>query len=463
MRKRALIPTIALLTTAGVTLAGCSDDSQENQTFQSPEAVQPGPSTTPSPASTSPSEEATSDDVTAPAPTSSSTPAADDNGDTSAQSVDLRSSKRLDWHGGMLAHVTKKTDDVEVTGWTPGMEAPATCALEPWREDEIKDGLPITRGFAIAAPTEDPGENVTVLVAATPKASGVSNSRETRVYAQNLDLSSCELGERVQVDDPVSQDGSSVEPEIIASGRTTLALRIPGPDGSTDERLVGFEPGAGETTWTSPHDVSSDRRDVTGAVVPVELHGPDRAVMSAETGEVIADGRGLEGPTGTFGESVLVTFLRSFGEAAQEVHGPDGMRPVTGGAITGGFAMQDGDGEFIHVGYLCGPEVDYCSAREGGIGYIDSGGELHSVLSAEEVDELGLKLVGGSAGVIYANTTDEGVAFDLSGEDVEQPVEGALEEAPQSGDRVVDGRSWALWTQSDGDSLRIAPVGERES
>lgn len=378
----------------------------------------------------------------------------------------------LKWRGGMVGGTALKGGTATVVGWTPGMSEVAVCELEPWQDGETQPtDTVVDTAIDVMATTGDKPV-VMLLYPALTEASGL-DAQTTHVYAQSVDLSSCSLGERVDVAGEVPKDLTATAPQFVGTSENVLAvapfssLTTSLPDVSA---LIGIDAGKGSTAWKQSFpgkqiEVRSDYLEGAQNNESVfDLGVQDnsqpaatqvRTLVSVATGETVAKAGDFEAPSVSLGEDAFL-YTDASGEG---VHDPQTVaengktKQVSGGVMAPtAVAGDDGEGNRVLVGFYCAADASDCDLTGSGhaLGYVGTDASIHEILPASKVESLGLKLLGFSDGNLYVETTSEHLIVGLDGKQVGDAYdEDKFPFHPVAETSTTDGL-WTLWATDTG-------------
>lgn len=361
----------------------------------------------------------------------------------------------LVWHGDVIGGVWIDGDysidtdgsreaTVGVMAWLPGSPAMVRCDVEP-----ISDGETLHRADLVGV-EQASGEVVAHLVYSTTTEATGLDPESSHVYVQPLDIDACDLGERIEVRTGAASTRPGRRNMIVGVDGDIVALNVV-PDGSVTSVTVGLSTTKGKVMWQSDglgEPLPSSGQEYSSVAMVASNEDRDaKTAISVGTGKTLgrADdlvhGYGVSISDGRFVlQRVREVTTRGFAYAG--IVFDDGEATTTfDDRFTAWVTLFDTEGLPVMVGTFGWPD--------GKLAYVGADNALHKILSVDQVKALELELRGGSAGVVYAQTTSESVAFTLDGEEVDGDPALAAGYLP-IGERQVGDKAWTLWEGKDG-------------
>lgn len=330
-----------------------------------------------------------------------------------------------------------------VMAWLPGSPAMVRCDVEP-----ISEGEMLHRADLVGV-EQASGDVVAHLVYSTTTEAAGLDPESSHVYVQPLDIDTCDLGERIEVRTGASSTRPGRRNMIVGVDGDIVALNVV-PDGAVTSVTVGLSTTKGKVVWKSDglgEPLPSSGQEYSSVVIVTSNEDRDaKTAISAGTGKTLgrADdlvhGYGVSIGDGRFVlQRVSEATARGFEYAG--IVFDDGEATTLDDRFTAWVTLLDTEGLPVMAGTFGWPD--------GVLAYVGADNALQEILPVDQVKSLELELLGGSAGVVYAQTTSETVAFTLDGEEVEDDPALAAGYLP-IGERQVGDKVWTLWEGKDG-------------
>lgn len=383
----------------------------------------------------------------------------------------------LVWRGNMIGSATLDGTEATFRGWVPGMATIAECRPDLWLDNEKPtDDMVVDAAVDMMATTSDTPV-VTIAYAATTNASGI-DPESTRIYLQTLDLSTCAVGERIDVlGTAIPRDTFATAPKLLASGPTTVAV-APWPRLVTElpalPAVLGINPAERKTTWvkTLPGQQAQGRTTSAGGTAPDGVfdlwHGVAsstdyvRVLIDAETGTELVKSDDFEPPAARLGPDRMVYTTTEKSPNAQSVLSGGKVAGFANGALKeGAVVMDDGKGASVLLGRHC-PTSENCSviSDDGGLGYIGAGAAVVTVMDVTRAEDLSLEFLGGSSGRIFVKTSQEHLTLGLDGKQIGSAFDPAEYPYRPIGEKRIGGTLWTLWRVESAHDFAITKDGE---
>lgn len=469
--RRAVVLSLALPLVA---LSACSSElitppSLRDEVAEPPtpttgddRSAKPSPSTTPpretgsseTPSDESPrTPEATTDATTEEPTTADTTPEPESPGGE----IGLAGAYGDHWSGGAIVASPGSAQDPSKTPlkfWIPGQSGMTTCEVDLYEADEEAPNW----GKAVLMATTGADPALAVAYTAFVPASGL-DPQTARAYLQTVDPDTCGLGDRVALTEEMSGENvSELRPEFVGFSDNVLAVK-PYRDGYVldSSTILGVDLEDGSIRWEETFSEQAVRAVALapGMVAIQRSSGSDEHV-DVETGDLILKTGDDEFPGSINAsawrmddESFLVEIRREFWRVS-----PGTAELVSGGEPTSGtprLLTHHEDGERVLVSMFY-PEDAQPGETDSYLGYVDAAGDVHEILSTDEVSSLGVRLLGAGQGLVWIETSSETFAIELDGSMADDAGSGRMK---AEGDRFFGDTAWTRWVGGSGENSRI--------
>lgn len=352
-----------------------------------------------------------------------------------------------EWRGGALAVKELEQDNrsappiAALSVWVPGMSSPVLCRLPLWEPDELWPGSGSSAYDVMATTGAEP--KLLITYEATTQASGLT-AQVSQGYVQTLDPAGCNLGPRTEIGTAVSGANSVGELTPRLAGATADVLLV---ETNRLGDVVALNAESLAVVWQETFEgYTSETREAAPGYIHVYqkkegefgtrsmfLSVADGSVLGASTdyaldreGVVLAPGRLLFNGVTSDDLHILE------GTAARQV---DVRGEVEFTAVS--------PTEFVAVGFFA--RSDETALADRFLGYIDAQGQVHEIVSAEQVRALDVELHSLSGGVLYLTTTAEFVTVGLDGAKIGQATTTTPDYESDGEDQVIGDAVYTLW------------------